>query len=571
MIRLKSDKRGTSLSLNKLIILILAALVIIGAFFVISIYGREILDWFKNQPDYPSYGEDEVVEGADESLGEGICEVKVAEISQGGKLWLYENGKKRSSELIISSDNKILNTQDIDDELGKLIKDTVKIENYDLVDTFPYISYEELKRLDGSKKLGNFLCKSEQEIGEDEQEVKEECPVKIADVSKGTSYGKVIRFCGDKECTEDNLIDSELFLYSGLTINPKIDDIVIKVRKHISLKWKIWDIVDYEAGEVNNKGIILKNEVLQNAGQDDLPSYELLSNLNGAYFRHNLICRDERIKPEKKQEIKDLDSAILQLSELIKRYGENAEYSDNKEIKNFVDEVYRLGLITKEELDEIDGKWGWGEESLDYVRNILEKQGQKEKKSKEVFPNIKRFTYNEKGYYINIDDFIKKKNSFNPPDRFSLYEDVHEKDGKLTLVSEDYLVKSGKNKYYLVVDEKQAYPVQIIDDEGYDYIDVSDYFDDLNDMKVEAESEEEKVLVGTHIANPESKLGVDTGGDAFAYIYFRWVNGVIYIRFADTDFFKITRDKSPWILIDYWNEYRTFKNAPDWALLEENN
>jgi hypothetical protein len=84
-------------------------------------------------------------------------------------------------------------------------------------------------------------------------------------------------------------------------------------------------------------------------------------------------------------------------------------------------------------------------------------------------------------------------------------------------------------------------------------------------MKVEAGKEEETPLF-RHIHNSENKLGVDTGGDAFAYIYFRWDNGRIYIRFADTDLLKITRDKSPWILLDYWNEYRTFKNAPEWAI-----
>jgi hypothetical protein len=216
MDRLKKDKGGASLSLNKLILLILAALVVIGAFIIISVYGREILDWFKNQPEYPG-GEDEVVEGADE-----------------------------------------------------------------------------------------------------------------------------------------------------------------------------------------------------------------------------LIYRNEEVKPEKKQEIKDFDSAMLRLNELIKSYGKNARYSSNEEIKNFVDEIYRLGLITKEELDEIDGMWGLGEESLDYVKRILEKQEKVEEENSESlkaesykFPNIKRFTYNKKAYYIDIDDFIKKKNSFNAPDRFSLYEDIHEKEGKL--------------------------------------------------------------------------------------------------------------------------------------------
>ena len=404
----------------------------------------------------------------------------------------------------------------------------------------------------------------------DEEAQRMQCPVRIAKLVENK-----IKFCGDEMCSDEKLIGSELYLSQVNIENSEI---------YTDQPYGI----DDKIGDVENKIIIIFQEILEKKGKiyeevkNELPYFKDLLNLNNSYFWYsNLICRKEKIEVKETEEVKlDTESSLKKLNELILNYGENMKYSSNKEIKDFIDKLFADGIITKEEYIEINGG-GYldlnTEENLVTIKEILEKKKQEEI-SKLNIPNIKKFTYSNKNYYLNIDEFIKQKNSFHPPEKFSLYTDIHHENGELALESEDYLFRDNSGFYHLIVksDELEtAYPIEIINNQGNDYIDLESYLEkefkgNIENLKVLAGKEERKLLTDSkgipiRINNYNNYLGVDTGGDSFIWIYFRWDLGRIYIMFSDDDF--VEKDISPWILLDYWNEYRTFKNAPGWAII----
>lgn len=64
------------------------------------------------------------------------------------------------------------------------------------------------------------------------------------------------------------------------------------------------------------------------------------------------------------------------------------------------------------------------------------------------------------------------------------------------------------------------------------------------------------------IDNTNNKLGIDSGSDDFEFFKLREYNGRIYIQLIDRDGIDT---ESPWILLDYWNAYRSFGRVPQWA------
>lgn len=65
------------------------------------------------------------------------------------------------------------------------------------------------------------------------------------------------------------------------------------------------------------------------------------------------------------------------------------------------------------------------------------------------------------------------------------------------------------------------------------------------------------------VDNTNNKIGIDSNGDPFTKVrYLRWNNN-IYVQFHE---YAYSDTVTPYIRMEYWDAYRSFKGAPHWAL-----
>ena len=127
--------------------------------------------------------------------------------------------------------------------------------------------------------------------GEDRNASESDCPIKVARAPEG----KEIFFCGDKACSESNLINSRLYIYGE---SERKAEIYVLLNGYFGIDRLI---SDEKIGDIENKKITILPEILEGKGaiyekvKNDLPNFILLLNLNEAYFSYqNYICRKER-------------------------------------------------------------------------------------------------------------------------------------------------------------------------------------------------------------------------------------------------------------------------------------
>jgi len=61
------------------------------------------------------------------------------------------------------------------------------------------------------------------------------------------------------------------------------------------------------------------------------------------------------------------------------------------------------------------------------------------------------------------------------------------------------------------------------------------------------------------IENSKKEIGFDSGNDDLIYVQYLKEGGVVYVRFKDGDYYP---EVTPWIRMDYWNKYGTFRRVP---------
>jgi LAS superfamily LD-carboxypeptidase LdcB len=176
--------------------------------------------------------------------------------------------------------------------------------------------------------------------------------------------GAKIIFDLDKE---ETIIKKEIERYASIK---NLDN---AIHQATNLKGSIQDNVDF-INYLVSKDIISKSDLIKISNMDDL---------------RNILQERKRIGGEKSEEIEPIkkpietkkwtyDSAIEKVDEFIKRYGSNARYSYNYDIKTFIDELCDQEFIFEEDCKEINGgqtlfDFNW-EENLEYVKKALRKK-----------------------------------------------------------------------------------------------------------------------------------------------------------------------------------------------------
>jgi hypothetical protein len=207
----------------------------------------------------------------------------------------------------------------------------------------------------------------------------------------------------------------------------------------------------------------------------------------------------------------------------------------------------------------------YGREILDFFKNQAEyPSGEDEKITQEDLERkIKKITVDGKDFYYDVNEFIKNK----AKQITNLYLDQN-----LNKKAESTISKWGNIRRISEKEEERDYSMEVEKELIQKSSQNIDNFRNIPDFN-EKFLQNEAIKLKNKIDNTDNKLGVDTGGDPLVYVYFK-TNSKLgpsrnYVRFSDDD--SAFLDYTPWILMDYWDEYRNFVRVPDWALLEVNN
>jgi len=181
----------------------------------------------------------------------------------------------------------------------------------------------------------------------------------------------------------------------------------------------------------------------------------------------------------------------------------------------------------------------------------------------EAVRKVKKINVKEIDFYHDVSEYIRNKNS----QATSLYLD-----DKLTKKAKSSITKEGQISRQPEEGETRGASLENAELITKSPQDIEFYKSPNNELANIKEGQEIGAFILKEVQgysggldNSGNKLGADTGGDNFEYVYYKKYNGRIYIRFGDKDIFE---DKSPWVLMDYWNEYRTFIKVPEWAILK---
>jgi hypothetical protein len=110
------------------------------------------------------------------------------------------------------------------------------------------------------------------------------CPIKIGRILEGGKFGGApIFFCGDKQCSRDNLIESKI-KWKGADLTA-----IIEVEQ-------LWDdkIGEVEGGVVTiDSGVLSMRGSLYREVRKDLPEHSFVVNLHQSKFEGGFLCKNE--------------------------------------------------------------------------------------------------------------------------------------------------------------------------------------------------------------------------------------------------------------------------------------
>ena len=141
------------------------------------------------------------------------------------------------------------------------------------------------------------------------------------------------------------------------------------------------------------------------------------------------------------------------------------------------------------------------------------------------------------------------------------------------LPEEKYLINLNGAEFksgYLCRNEKVT-PVEkkISEDfskKGYDIESLAGTYLQIKNLLDKKIQETEWLKIGYGLNNQDNRLGFNTGGDLVTQMKLKKVRNEFYIKFSDSDYGL--DDESPWILLKYWNEHRSFSWVPDEYILK---
>lgn len=204
--------------------------------------------------------------------------------------------------------------------------------------------------------------------------------------------------------------------------------------------------------------------------------------------------------------------------------------------------------VTQEELIKIDGSYFLNSKKEIICANEI-KTLDDFREQNEI--SIKKENVDGIDYYYNADDLIKNLGK----EKTQLYLDkelskpaenlIIEINGKIVRTEEN----SEQTNLEITLAEKSPQDITITERE----------VGKIN--LVEGQATDIFQLI-TPVENENNKIGIDSGGDPFTHVqYIKW-NGNIYVKFLETNY---ENSETPYILMEYWNTYRSFKNVPSWA------
>jgi hypothetical protein len=180
-------------------------------------------------------------------------------------------------------------------------------------------------------------------------------------------------------------------------------------------------------------------------------------------------------------------------------------------------------------------------------------------------------------FYVDENEYrkIKATRSISIPTEFI-------SSGKLYLNADEVIKNKAVSDSNLYLDEKLTKPAQSKLDKDWGIIVRPEegqniegaYYTNANPI----EKSPEHLLVGkmengqktnliklqNPIQNQYGQLGFDSSGDDLEYVLFLKARDRVFIQLADTDGFDYY---SEWILVEYWDAYRSFARVPNWAKL----
>lgn len=173
---------------------------------------------------------------------------------------------------------------------------------------------------------------------------------------------------------------------------------------------------------------------------------------------------------------------------------------------------------------------------------------------------IKKITVEGFNYYYDVSEIIRKKNTA----LVFLYADEN-----LEKQAKSWISKDG-NKVFRQPEEgeKRDYAIEVeVDLTEKSPEDINNYQNEkrVQELMNKEEGETGDIKLKQKIDNSNNQLGVYTNGDGFDHVYYKKINGRTYTKFGE---FSLRNHFTPWILMDYWNENRNFRWAPEWAILK---
>jgi hypothetical protein len=133
------------------------------------------------------------------------------------------------------------------------------------------------------------------------------------------------------------------------------------------------------------------------------------------------------------------------------------------------------------------------------------------------------------------------------------------------LPEEKYLVNLNGAEFksgYLCRDEKVVVE-KVVDtslDKGYAIENLAKNYLQVKDLLDGKITETKWISIGYGLNNQDNRLGFNTGGDDITKMKLKKVGDNFYIKFSDSDTFF--SDESPWVLLKYWDQYRSFSWVP---------